>query len=563
MSRAKQNHSNMNWKALHEEAIERNRILESEVERLEKELAESKRFGEKVVQSLKITTLELRYVRAKQFCAKTEKMPNGQIGIFDNLGSIEPPKGDESSDVPPKTIFNRNVSKKGRKSAGYRKELFQDLPRKKVEVPLPEAHWICDCCNGRKVKIGEEVSEQIDFVPATIFVIENIRPKVACRQCEEGVKIAPKVVKLIKKGLPGFGLVAHIAISKYGDHLPLKRQEAILGRMGLPIARQTMWDWLFAGSEVLKPLAERIKAEVIQSDIIWTDDTPVKLKIAIEAAALNRKLPECRMWAYRGDSLHPYIYYDFTLTRKREGPVSALKGFAGILQADAYAGYDCVYTTGEVLEAACFAHVRRKFFEAILSAGETAITAVRMIDALYHVEHETERIAAKNFYGQQDFFKLRLEMRNVKSRSLVARLKEWLDEQSVKQLPQSRIGKAIKYALNNWVALNTLFLNGEVTLDNNLAEGALRRIALGRKNYLFFGSEAGGKAAAIYYTLIASATRNGIEPFKYLRDVLTRLTMEPGIDLDELLPDRWVDKTTEHCERMILQTPKAPESLAA
>ena len=324
-----------------------------------------------------------------------------------------------------------------------------------------------------------------------------------------------------------------------------------------------MCDWLKAGAQTLKPVAELIRKKIMESEVCWTDDSPVKLKIAIEAAALSRRLPESRVWSYRGDWLHPYIYYHFTRSRKRDGPREILKGYTGILQADAYAGYNCIYASGEVLEAACLAHVRRKFFEAILSAGEDAVTAVRMIDSFYRVEHEAEKIAAKNAYELKDFFRLRLELRQAKTRGLMEQFKEWLDRESVKQLPQSRIGKAIKYTLNNWVALNTIFLNGEVTLDNNLAEGALRRVALGRKNYMFFGSEGGGETAAIFYTLIASAARNRVEPFKYLRDLLTRLTVNPMTDINELLPDRWHDKTSDYSVRMTLQEPSAPGLLTA
>lgn len=554
----------MTRQALCEKESEHVKRLELHVARLERELQEAKELGENVTQTLKVVAQELIYLRAKQFGAKTEKLSSGQISIFEEAHPVDEPEkpGANSAPLPKKSLFRNRRSEGGRKPQGSRKDAFENLPRRPNPVEIPEGEWTCECCSGRKTVIGSEISEQIDFVPASLYVMEHIRPKIACPKCEEGVTIAPTPAKLVKKGLAGFGLVTHIAMSKYGDHLPLKRQESIFERMGLPIARSTMCDSLRAGALLLKPVVDRIRELVVESEVIWTDDTAVKLRIAVEAAALNRRLPESRVWAYRGDSRHPFIFYDFTRSRKRDGPKHVLEGFNGILQADAYAGYDCIYTDGDVFEAACYAHVRRKFFESILSAGETAITAVRMIDALYGVEHEAERIAAKNAYLPQDFFRLRLEMRNLKSRSLVARFKAWLDEQSVLQLPQSRIGKAIKYALNNWAALNTFFLHGETTLDNNLAEGALRRIALGRKNYLFFGSLAGGETAAIYYTLIASAIRNGVEPFKYMRDLLTRLTQEPGIDIDELLPDRWQDKTTEKCERMTLQDSKAPGLLA-
>lgn len=397
---------------------------------------------------------------------------------------------------------------------------------------------ICPCCSKQKTLIGVEISRQLEYIPSSLFVIEYHRQKVSCKSCAEFVTIAPAAPKLIKKGLPGCGLVAYVAVSKYADHLPLSRQENIFNRMGSPVARSTMCDWLKLAEDKLKHLVSLIKKKVLQSSIIWTDDTTVKLKETVSNAA-GKKLVESRMWTYRGDILHPYIFYDHTRSRKRDGPKRILDGFSGILQADAYAGYNCIYASGEVLEAACLAHVRRKFYESILSSGLVALTALNLIDGMYRIEHEAEDRAARENMSTAEFFSLRLAMRKEKSSEKMAHFKIWLDENEKIHLPQSAIAKAINYTLNNWDALNTIFVNGEVTLDNNFAEGALRRIALGRKNYLFFGNENGGKTAATFYTLIASASRNGIEPFVYLRDVLHCLTTNPDIDLNELLPDVW------------------------
>lgn len=503
---------------------------------LQEKLSISQSVNIELASQLELVQQELRLLRAKPFIGKNEHVSADQLLLFSKTTLLDPlvEEGSKKDEEAKKGKPSR-LSKRARLT---RNERLQNLSVRKVILPIPEGDQICPCCSKQKTLIGVEISRQLEFIPSSLFVIEYHRQKVSCKSCSEFVTIAPVAPKVIKRGLPGCGLVAYVAVSKYADHLPLSRQENIFIRMGSPVSRSTMCDWLKLAADKLQRLVNLIKKKVLESSIIWTDDTTVKLKETVSNAA-GKKLVESRMWTYRGDMLHPYIFYDHTRSRKRDGPKKVLTGFTGILQADAYAGYNCIYASGEVLEAACLAHVRRKFYESILSSGLVALTALSLIDGMYHIEHEAEDRAAREHLTTEEFFSLRLAMRKEKSSEKMLQFKKWLDVNEKIQLPQSAIAKAIQYTQNNWEALNTIFVNGEVTLDNNFAEGALRRIALGRKNYLFFGSENGGKTAAIFYTLIASASRNGIEPFEYLRDVLHCLTTNPDIDLSELLPDVW------------------------
>ena len=480
---------------------------------------------------------ELKFLRAKPFSGKTEHLSEEQMLLF----SISALLDDSVAAVQEKDITSVSKQKPTLTQAKPRKsqeERWAHLVATPVLIPVPEAEMVCPCCAETKVVIGSEVSRQLEYKPASLSVTEYHRLKVACRRCAEFVSIAPAAPKLIKKGTASSGLIAQIAISKYCDHLPLSRQENIFARMGTPISRSSMCDWLKMAATKLAPLVEAIRKRVLQSGVIWTDDTRVKLKESIRNEN-GIRLVESRMWTYKGDTSHPFDFFDHTRSRRRDGPKKVLSGFRGILQADAYAGYDHIYTSGEVVEAACMAHVRRKFYEAISSAGTLGVAAVRIIDSLYHVEHEAEAIAIEKEMSRQEFFSLRLQLRKEKSFEIMLQFERWLSDTKRSQVPESPISKAINYTQNNWDALFTIFTNGEVTLDNNFAEGALRRIALGRKNYLFFGNEGGGQTAACFYTLIASAIRNELEPFAYLKDVLHRLTMTPDVSLNQLMPDAW------------------------
>lgn len=400
----------------------------------------------------------------------------------------------------------------------------RELPRKQVTYELAEDELPCPDCGDSRKRIGEETSEQYDYIPSSITVIEHVRCKYACPKCQGHVVVADGALKPIDRGLATAGMLAHIAVSKFADHLPLHRLEGIFKREGAIIARSTMCDWLAGSAKVLEPLYERMKERVMASRIVWTDDTPIDL----QDRQHEKNMREARIWVYIGDKDNKYTIYDFTDSRKRDGPKKFLHGFKGYLQADAFAGYDCLYVEGDVLEVACMAHARRKFFECLDSNKTAASEALTMIGELYRIEKESAGLGAVE----------RRKVRIQQSAPLLAAFKRWLNQQRLLSLPKSPLGKAITYALNNWSALCRYLCDGELTIDNNCSERAMRGVAVGRKNWLFAGSKEGGKTAAILSSFIATCKHYNVNPRHYLLDVLTRLTQGEA-DLDALLPGTW------------------------
>ncbi|MBA3859932.1 MAG: hypothetical protein C0507_23730 [Cyanobacteria bacterium PR.3.49] len=491
---------------------------------------------------------ELRTLRAKPYAAKGEGLSDEQLHLLLKDMEIDQAMRHDvaSLEDSAKEVVQACRPERPEVQKGGRRKLPDHLPRKEIVLSVKQEELLCQCCGGEKRKIGTEASEQLEIVPAKFFVVRYLREKFACPKCAEQVSIAPPAPKPIPRGNAGSGVIAMVAVSRFASHLPWYRQENILARCGHTVGRSTQWSWAFRGAKVLEPLIDELKRRVLLSEVIWTDDTPVK----IQDKKVKKRLPESRIWTYRGDSSNPYIFFEFTRTRRRDGPKTILDLFNGYLVADAYAGYDCVYASGNVIEAACFAHVRRKFFESLGGAGPIALEALLHIRQLYRVEQNAEKLCRDQKLSKTEFHALRLQMRRRYSTSRLQEFKAWLEKQKEEQLPQSRIGKAIRYTLKNWTALNSFLENGEVTLDNNLAENILRKIALGRKNWLFFGGEEGGRVAATYATIIASAARHGLDPFVYLRDVFTRLSQDPKTPIATLLPDEWEDKTSGYYENL-------------
>lgn len=407
-----------------------------------------------------------------------------------------------------------------------RRPLPGDLPRHRVEHPVAAEELSCPCCDQPRVRIGEEVSEQLDYTPASLFVIQHVRPKYACRRCEEGgvVTAEPPAGQVIDKGLPGAGLVAHVITSKYGDHLPLYRQEAMLARHGVDIARSTMCGWMQASADLLAPLVQLMARRIRGSKVIHTDDTPVPVQDPGRG-----KTKTGRLWVYLGDPRNPYTVFDYTPSRSRDGPAAWLKDYEGYLHADAFGGYDGIYATQAIIELACWAHARRKFCDARTSDTARAHHVLAVIRLLYDVERDAKELDADE----------RLALRQERSRPLLDQLHAWLLDEKDAVLPKSPMGGAIGYALNNWDALLRYTTDGDLAIDNNAAERAIRPLTVGRKNYLFLGSDTGGRTAAILYSLTATAKRHGLDPFVYLRDVLATIGSTPVSQLDQFLPDRW------------------------
>ena len=408
-----------------------------------------------------------------------------------------------------------------------RQRLPKSFERQRVVHDLAEGQRRCPQCQGDLKHIGEEVSERLEYVPASLVVIEEACQKYACpKGCT--VVTAGKPSAPIEKGLPGPGLLAHVAVSKYGDHLPLHRQEAIFGRQGVELPRQTMADWMRACADLVSPLYELMKQRVLGSKAIQTDDTPVPV--------LDPDLPHTRtgrIWTYVGDGAHPYTVYDYTPTRSRAGPEEFLKAFRGYLQADAYSGYDHFYEEPErgIDEVACWAHARRRFFEAQSSDLMRSTVMLAYIRLLYDVEREAREQQLKG--------EARRALRQKKSKPILEDIHAYLQHEQPHVLPKSPEGEAIAYTLSNWKALIRYGEDGDLEIDNTGAERSLRSVAVGRKNWMFYGSDNGGRTAAVLSSFIATSKRLGLDPFAYLRDLFGRIGSHPQSRLAELLPDQW------------------------
>jgi transposase len=472
---------------------------------------------------------QLDLLLRRLYGVKSEKIDPNQLRLFDEP-AVEP--------GPPPAVAHEEPADDERprkRRGGGRKPLPEHLPRERSVRDVPEAERCCPECGVMRERIGEEVSEKLDFRPASLFVRQEVRPKYACRGCQAHVVIAPLPAEPIDKGIPGPGLLAFIAVGKYADHLPLHRQAGILRRYGVELSRKTMGAWMAKVAELLGPICREMILQVLLSKVIHTDDTPVRV--------LDATLPHARtgrFWVYLGDAAHRYVVFDFTPSRKRDGPCGFLKGFEGYLQADAFSGYDCVYagSSGKIVEVACWAHARRKFHDARTSDASGAHQALAYIRRLYKIERDAVALAEAEA-APLDLYAARLKLRGEQSTKILADFKSWLDQQKIAALPKSPLGKAAAYTLSNWDALNRYVESGAVAIDNNAAERALRAIAVGRRNWTFLGADAGGNTAAVLYSIVQTCQLLGIDPLAYMTDVLDRISTHPAARIAELLPDHW------------------------
>jgi transposase len=412
-----------------------------------------------------------------------------------------------------------------RRSRPARKPLPEDLPRE-VVTHLPP-HNSCPDCGGALRQFGEDVSEQLERIPASFKVIRHVRPKFACAGCESVVE-APAPARPIDRGLPGPGLLAHVLVSKYADHLPLYRQSQIYAREGVDLDRSTLAGWVGAASELLTPLVDEISKQVLAAAKIHADDTPVPV-----LAPGNGKTRTGRLWTYVRDDrpaglkTAPAVWFAYSEDRKGEHPRRHLKNFKGALQADAYSGFHHLYGDGSIYEVACWAHTRRKFHDIhVVHRSPTTTEALARIGALYGIEDEIRGKSAE----------LRCSVRQTSARPLLDDLRQWMEKTLRSLSTKSETAGAIRYAISHWRALTRYLDDGLLEIDNNAAERALRAVAIGRKNYLFMGADSGGQRAASLYSLIGTAKLNGLDPTFYLRTVLATIAEHPINRIEELLP---------------------------
>lgn len=413
------------------------------------------------------------------------------------------------------------------KRRSQRGALPAHLPREERIIDI--ADKTCPCCGGALHKIGEDVAERLDVIPARFKVLVVRRPKYACRSCEGAVMQAPAPERLIEGGQPTEALVAHVVVGKYADHLPLYRQAQIYARQGMPLDRSTLADWVGRAAFILRPVHERLLAELKRSAKLFADET-----VAPVLDPGRRRTKKGQLWAYARDdrpwrgSDPPGVAYVYAPDRTAERPAAHLAGFTGVLQVDGYAGYRALAAKGKVQLAFCWSHVRRRFYEInTASPAPVAAEALARIGALYQIETEIRGNPADE----------RRRVRQARTLPIFDALKPWLTAQLEHVSRKSAMAEAIRYALARWEGLARFLDDGRIELDSNIVERAIRPIALGRKNHLFAGSDGGGAHWAILASLIETAKMNGADPEAYLADILARLVnRHPMSRIDELLP---------------------------
>jgi len=399
--------------------------------------------------------------------------------------------------------------------------LPEHLPR--VEVRHEPASCACAQCGNALTSMGEDVTEQLDCKPAEFFVRRHIYPKYACRACET-VTTAPSEASVIERGRPAPGLLAHVLVSKYADHLPLYRQQQIYQRSGVELARSTLADWTGAAGVALMPLVDAMKADLLQRSVIHADETPVSL---LDPGA--GKAARAYLFAYCATDGAPITTFDFCTSRSGEHAKRFLGAFRGHLVVDDYSGYKALFTEG-ITEVGCWAHIRRLFFELhAAKASAHAEPALRQIAELYRIEAQINGLDPPE----------RLARRQREARPVLDAFGQWIDQLSANVSPNSGLAKALAHTRKRWPALVRYVDDAALPIDNNPVERSIRPIAVGRKNWLFAGSKAAGERAAAIMSLIATARQNGYEPYAYLKDVLTRLPTHPDRRIAELPPHRW------------------------
>ena len=394
-----------------------------------------------------------------------------------------------------------------------RRLIPKDMPREVIIHDIAEQEKTCGS-GAQLVRIGEVISEQIKYIPAKLSVVQHVRPKYACKPCQENVKIAPMPSLLLPKSIATPELVSYTIIAKYCDHIPLYRQQNIWDRLGIDMPRSSLCGWILKVSELCEPLVKLLRENIIAYDYAQADETTVQVLDEIGRSNKTKSY----IWCYRGGGIYPSIVYEYQETRGGYHAEEFLSGFKGYLQSDAYSGYNFANKDNDIVRVGCMAHARRKFADIIKIAKTTnglANEAIKFFKALYKIE----KVARDGNLSSRDRFDLRAEQ----STPILKTFKMWLGNHLTKTPVQSKIGEAIRYTLSNWELLNNYLNDGRIEIDNNLLENAIRPFALGRKNWMFMGSPSGARAGATFYTLIETCKANGIEPYQYLCTMLHRI----------------------------------------
>ena len=488
---------------------------------------------------LKILQQKVDCLEKENAALKTENLVlTEEVALLKN--KIFGKKSEKAQRKPPDSApANKNRSGQQPK----RKKLPAHLPRNRVVHDLPEDEKVCLKCHGVLKPIGEEVSEQLELVRSYLQVIEQVRLKYACTCCRQTIVVAKTPYKPIEKGIAGPYLIAYVVVSKFVDHLPLYRQESIFKRHHVSISRSTLCGWVMAAAQSLKPIYDRMKYHLLNGNHIYTDDTYLlTLRIIVEEndGKKRSQAHKSYMWVYARDGNHgqqPIVIYNYTLGRGSDSVEEFLKDFKGYIQADAYGAYDFLFKVSKdketvCIEVACWAHTRRKFVDALIANPDSiAAEVIELMGQLYNLE--------RKFKDQALTPEEICKQRQLRSKPILLEIHTWLKSHEQNVPPSCTLGKAIAYALNNWEALSVFVTDGKLAIDNNFSERNMKTIVLGRKNYLFAGSEMGGESAAILYSVLETCKQNGVDAEAYLADVLLNVHYHPNHRIDELLPYNW------------------------
>lgn len=460
---------------------------------------------------------ELDILCQRLFGKKSERVDPRQLQLAleqlgNERGSITEPVEMDSGETPVRGHTRRRPT--------GRRPLPAHLPRQRVVIDLSDAEKQCPC-GGRRTPIGEDISEKLEYHPASFVVIQTVRPKYACLDCHEGIVEAPAPPQAVEKSLAAEGLLAHVVVSKYVDHLPLHRLEGIFARERIDLPRSTLCGWVADVAGALAPIGEQLRREITAADYLQTDDTSITV---LDERGGSFK---GRLWTYL-DPLTRQVVFDATPTHEGDGPATFLAPFQGSLQADAYSGYDALYQSGRVIEVGCWAHVRRGFVEAFMIDTAAALM-IALIQQLYQVEQAAADLDPDS----------RRALRQEQSMPLLAKIDAERQALARTVLPKSPLGEAVRYLTNQWTALQRYVDDGRLAIDNNRAENMLRIVAVGRKNWLFAGSFDGARRAALLYSIVQSCKLVNVAPFAYLKDVLLRLATHSHRVIDQLTPKRW------------------------
>lgn len=469
-------------------------------------------------QQIEHLQLLLEKMRRNVYGASSEKLER-------NIDQLELKLEELESDQATDEIVESPTTDKPVRNKPARRPLPEHLRREVItHIPLEEC---CPDCGGRLSRLGEDVAEHLERVPETFRVIRHVRVKMSCSSCDRIVQ-PPSPPRPIERCLAGPALLAHVLAAKYANHIPLNRQSEMYAREGVELDRSTLAGWVGASSQLLAPLVEAVRRHAMAGSKIHADDTPVPV---LSPGRGRTKIG--RLWTYvrddrpAGIDTAPAVWFAYSPDRKGEHPRQHLKDFRGVLQADAYAGFGHLYGTGNIHEAACMAHARRKFHD-IHEIHPSPVTteALDRIGALYGIEREIRGQTADR----------RREVRQARARPLLEQFHRWLEQKRATLSAKSDTAAAIRYALSRWRALTRYVDDGLIEIDNSSAERALRAVALGRRNYLFAGADSGGHRAAAIYSLVGTAKLNGLDPELYLRSVISRIAQHPINRIEDLLP---------------------------